>query len=658
MKPSHIIEMAPLDLRADVGAVKADDRTAELIFSTGADVVRFDWSTGKRYVERLSLKPEHIRLDRLNAGAPLLNAHSAYSLADQIGVVEPGSASVSGKRGTATVRFSKRQDAETIFQDVRDGIIRNVSVGYRVHRFDEQAGKNNEIPVRLATDWEPYEISLVPMGADSGARVRKSDDVPTNACVITRAEVSHMDETTKTTETPTAAAPPAPQPDAESIRAAATAAERARVTGIQDACRIAKLDASMAADMVSRGITLDAARAEVFTKLAERDAAGPETTQRVAVFGEDARDKFLRGVSNWLLVKGGSAAAVARHEKVDVSTIEPGEFRGMTLVDVARECLSRAGVSTRGMDKMRLVSEAFTRTISQSTSDFAVLLETTMHKILQASYASQPDTWSRWCGRSTVSDFRAHNRYRMGSFGALDSLNENGEFKHKAISDAEKATITAGTKGNIISISRQAIVNDDMGAFARLLTMLGRAAGLSVEVDAYALLALNSGLGPTQSDSQPLFHSNRSNVGSTAAISAASLDADRVVMASQKDPWGNEYLDLRPAVILVPLSLGGTARVINTAQYDPDTANKLQRPNIAAGLFRDIVDTPRISGTRRYLFADPAIAPVFEVAFLEGQESPVLETKDGWNTDGAEMKARFDYGVAAVDWRGAVTNAG
>jgi hypothetical protein len=167
--------LAPLDRRGAVGSVDVQKRTVELVFSTGAGVVRYDWLDGKQYLERLSLEAAHIRLDRLNAGAPLLNAHSALSLADQIGVVEPGSVKLTKQEARATVRFSKRADVEPFFQDVCDGIIRNVSVGYRVHRFEEQAaGKDNALPVRLATDWEPYEISLVPMGADAGAGVRTS----------------------------------------------------------------------------------------------------------------------------------------------------------------------------------------------------------------------------------------------------------------------------------------------------------------------------------------------------------------------------------------------------------------------------------------------------------------------------------------------------
>lgn len=180
----QLIELPPLDLRALVGTVNADKRTVDLTFTTGADVVRFDWSTGQRYIERLSLDPKAVRLDRLNAGAPLLDAHSAYSVTNQLGIVEPGSARLTGSAGLATVRFSKRAEVEPYYQDVLDRIIRNVSVGYQVHRFEESQDKT-EMPVRLATDWEPFEISMVPMGADRGAQTRDGKSaVQTYPCVL------------------------------------------------------------------------------------------------------------------------------------------------------------------------------------------------------------------------------------------------------------------------------------------------------------------------------------------------------------------------------------------------------------------------------------------------------------------------------------------
>lgn len=180
---ANTIDLPPLSLRAAVSSVDDEARTVELVFSTGAAVDRMDWWTGQRYIETLSLDPKHVRLERLNAGAPLLDAHSAYSITDQIGAVEPNSAKIVKKEGRATVRFSRREAVEAIWQDVKDGILRNVSVGYRVHTFEETKGKDGAIPTRLATDWEPYELSLVPMPADTGARVRAAQ-IETNPCQI------------------------------------------------------------------------------------------------------------------------------------------------------------------------------------------------------------------------------------------------------------------------------------------------------------------------------------------------------------------------------------------------------------------------------------------------------------------------------------------
>lgn len=179
----QIIELPPLDFRAAVSTVNEESRSVELIFSTGAAVERMDWWSGKRYIEKLSMEPSAVKLDRLNAGGPLLDAHSAYSITDQIGAVEPGTAKIVKGEGRATVRFSRRDAVESIWQDVKDGIIRSVSVGYRVHKFEETAGKDGAVPTRLATLWEPYEISLVPMPADTGAKVRR-DQIETNQCVI------------------------------------------------------------------------------------------------------------------------------------------------------------------------------------------------------------------------------------------------------------------------------------------------------------------------------------------------------------------------------------------------------------------------------------------------------------------------------------------
>ena len=410
---------------------------------------------------------------------------------------------------------------------------------------------------------------------------------------------------------------------------------------------IAALQTEVLADP---GLTIETIQARLLAEMGKgAEPANPQNAFPKIETVSDEGDKRKDAVVASILARAGVAQDAAAR-----AALSSNPYRGDRLLDTARASLQRAGVSVSGMTPMEVVAAAFT----QGTSDFPVLLENAMHKTLQAAYATAALTWNRFCATGSVSDFRAHNRYRTGSFGSLDAVNELGEFVNKSIPDGEKASITAGTKGNIINLSRTAIINDDLGAFVGLSNMLGRAAARTVEADVYALLALNSGAGPTMGDGKALFHADHGNITTGAAITMAALDLDRVAMASQKDVSGNDYLDLRPAVLLVPIGLGGTARSINDAQYDPDTANKLQKPNIVNGLFRDIVDTPRMTGTRRYLFADPSEAPVLEVAFLDGNQNPYLELQNGFDVDGARYKVRLDYGVAAVDYRGAVTNAG
>ena len=448
--------------------------------------------------------------------------------------------------------------------------------------------------------------------------------------------------------------------DAQARIDAAVAAERTRVSTIRALVTKHGLEPAFGDDLVSNAVSVEDARARILDKLAEAgDAANVGHTSPARVTS-DQREKFREGATNWILVKAGVAhlveqAAKARGETVK---IDPGEFRGVRNVDLAREALSNMGLAVTTRDPDIIVREAMTArgsAITQTTSDFPVLFEQAIHRTLQAAYTTTPDTWTRFAGTGTVTDFRDHSRYLRGSFGALDNVNEAGEFKNKPIPDLAREKIRATTKGNIINLSRQAIVNDDMEVFSGLAVDLGRAAKLTIEIDVYALLNSN----PLMNDGLPLFHANHGNLaGAGAAPSVVAFDAIRVAMASQKDVAGNEYLEIRPAVGLFPIGLGGTAKLINGSQYDPDAANKLQRPNIVNGLFSDIVDTPRLTGTAYYAFADPNLAPAIEVVFLNGVTEPFTDSQDGWRVDGVEWKVRHDYGVGAVNYRSAYKQPG
>ncbi len=437
---------------------------------------------------------------------------------------------------------------------------------------------------------------------------------------------------------------------------AAIAAERAR--GSEIAALVAKhgLPEAFSTELVQGNVSIEKAREQILDKLAERSDS--QNIGHITVTA-DARDKWAAGAAAWLMVRAGVAPMIEKAAKMRGETLrlDPGEFRGVSCVDLARESLGNAGIRVQSRNPRDIVGSAFTvrNEITQTTGDFTVLLENVMHKTLQASYAVTPDTWSQVCGIGTVTDFRVANRYLRGTFGALDSLNEAGEFKNKSIPDGAKQTIQAGTKGNIINLSRQAIINDDMGVFTDLATDLGRAAKLTIEIDFYALLNSN----PVMFDGFALFsaqHANIAAVGGPPGV--AVFDAARVQMATQKDVSGNEFLDIRPDIWLGPLGLEGATKVIIGSPYDPDATSKLQRPNMVQGLVGTIVGTPRLTGAPWYMFADKDSAPAIEVVFLNGVQEPYLDNELGWRVDGTEWKVRLDYGVGAVNWRSAIRNPG
>jgi hypothetical protein len=143
--------------------------------TTGAAVRRFDWRTDRFYSEVLLVTPAAVRLDRLNAGAPFLNTHSDSDLSDVIGSVVPGSAKLKGGKGIARIRLSNASSDAEIVSKIRDGIIRNVSVGYAIHRVEKTENIDSDDEWRVV-DWEPLETSAVPIPADAGSQIRKNDD--------------------------------------------------------------------------------------------------------------------------------------------------------------------------------------------------------------------------------------------------------------------------------------------------------------------------------------------------------------------------------------------------------------------------------------------------------------------------------------------------
>jgi hypothetical protein len=157
-------------------AFDAEARTVEIVWAAGAAVKRRSWSDGE-FLEELSMDPAHIRLGRFASGMSLLDSHDAYSMDSRIGTVLAGSVRIEGGKGYATVKLSRKKRGEELFQDLRDGHPFPVSVGYRTHAYEKHEGDGNKLPTLRAVDWEPMELSAVPVPADAGASSRNEESM-------------------------------------------------------------------------------------------------------------------------------------------------------------------------------------------------------------------------------------------------------------------------------------------------------------------------------------------------------------------------------------------------------------------------------------------------------------------------------------------------
>lgn len=641
---------------AEASVVDKEKRLVRLSFSSEDALVERGGFWDDPWLERLGHDAAEVDLTFLNSGgAPALWGHDRYSRTNMVGVIVR--AWLENKRGYVEVRLSGREDVEGLLQDIEDGIVRNCSVGYQILErtlAKQNKGAKDEYRVTL---WKPLEISFVPIPADESVGVGRSDDPSGKRFIVTNILERDMPDNVNPPAAPVTEqrqADPAapiihnPAPAIVDVTAAATeaarsaiAAERKRTSEITELVSRHGLGDAFLREALGGNDTIDAIRAKALDAMA---ASQPTHFPRMSI-GIDQQDKQRDAASAWLLHRGG--------EKVEPTALNGNDFRGMSLIDMARHCYAARGGNPRGMTNVEIAARA----ISHSTSDFPVILQNVMHKTLEAAYVAIPFVWREFCHVGNLSDFRPHYRYRMGSFGNLEEVKENGQFRYGTLSDAERESITAKTKGKLLSISRQMIVNDDLGAFMNITREMGQGAARTIEDDVFAVLLAN----PTLNDTGALFnataqstaggHANLNSSG--AAPTVAGFDAARQAMAVQRNVGGTDYISVSPAIWLGPVALSGQARVVNEAQYDIDQSNKQNYPNKSRGLVQKIVESPRLTGNQWYFFANPNIAAVLEVGFLNGQQSPYSEMQQGFEVDGVTWKIRHDYGVAAVGFRGA-----
>jgi hypothetical protein len=580
-----------LTRRAVLEPATANDETRE---------VEAIWSTGAgvrrrdaagMYEERLSLDPKHVDVARL-VGAPVLDGHRQESVDRVLGVVV--SARVDGGAGYAVLRFSER--AEPVWRDVKGGILRQVSVGYSVEKWADSA--ENGLRVRTATAWTPRELSLVPLAADPNASIR-GDVMDHDEKTETRADVNR------------------------------------EIRRLTDA---AKLDRAIADELIDAESDLDTAKRTLFERLIAKPAS--IRTQRVEV-GEtlDAPDKLVERMADALVcrIDGKAPPEAAR------------PYMERRLVDLAAELLQARG--ERGLRLMS--SDAILTRAMHGTSDFPLLLTGVGQRQLQAAFASAPNPLRSLCRATTVVDFRAKSILKLSEAPSLLPVAEHGEVKSGSRSESRES-YAIGTYGRIFSLTRQAIINDDLGAFSDFARAAGRAAA---ELEAGILVDLlvgPGGVGPLLDDGARLFTTGRGNLASSgAAIGSDTLSAARLAMRTMKGLDGVTPIGATPRFLLVGPALETEAEEMLATIAPAETANV----NVFSGRLALLVE-PRITTSAWWVFCAPSELPVIEYAYLSSAQGPQIASREGFDVLGLELRVIEDFGAGVIDWRGAYLNQG
>lgn len=675
----------------------AEKREVDVIFITETMVPRFGWT--EDYDELLVCEQSAIRMERANRGLPVLDCHRSESVHNQVG----RSIKVwidEQRQLCARVKFSQRKEIAGLWQDIVDGIVKDISGGYEIYKYEREERPNGLRPIYRAVDWMPTEISLAPVQADIKSEIRGQAQ---HTVVIVEKRTSNTKNMKNTRTTATGQTmeytvegepvklgdivtvddvkgvalsdgevgatitltliEPEPEPDADAdaatdndadepadapatedersattspLSGAATAEDlRQRVASIQQMTRAAGLPDSYALSLVGTSMTVDQCSTAIMRQLTKRKQ-NVNGTHGVSV-GLDAGTKKRMAAENALL----------HRIYPNKFTLDNGarEFRGMTLVEIGRELLGERGISTRGMDRNEVANAFFKR--SASTSDFPLLFEGVIHKMLRAQYEFAPEYWDKIARQTSVEDFRAKGLYSAGIVNGMKKTPEGGEIEYTTLKES-KETIRVESFAEGIRFTRQAFINDDLGVFAIIPSAFVRHWNTTRGNLVWGLITDNVKM----SDNKALFHADRGNL-ITGALNETSLAAAKTALSKQKDVAG-ELIRVLPRFLVVPPEQEMIAKKLITAT----TPAKSEDVNVFAGAF-DVIVEPRLTDSAAwYLMADPYTVDHLYYAYLEGNEALRVDSSEEFKTDSMDYAVRGDFGAAAIDYRGLVKSTG
>lgn len=521
-------------------------------------------------------------------GLPLLDNHRNGSVRDTIGTVL--NARHEGEALIARLQLSGADDVKPVIQRIEDGTLRGVSIGYRVTSWRELPGGGTR--TKVAAAWAIHEVTLTTNPADKAATIRSTEDK------------SMLDEQTPALE----------------------ADEKKRRAEIRALTRSAGLPSETADELIDSGADMTAAKAAVFDAMSAKGRSAP--TIRSHTPGNDDPATVQRRASDAL------AYRMAGGELPD----DAKPYLNLSLKDLAADSLARTGIATRGMS----ADEIFTRAGMHTTSDFPLLVSNAVGKVAMQAYQVAQSPLKQLARKKTLRDFKPAASIWLGDLGRLERITEAGEITHTTITEGGES-LKLATYARAINLSRELLVNDDVHLLGDLTAAFGRAAA---QTEADILVGLLTG-NPVMADGKAVFHADHGNIGAPGALNIATLSAARLAMRKRTGHDGTSFINVTPKYLVMSPELETTAEQL-LAQIAAATVDAV---NPWTGKLVPLVD-PRLPEGTFYLFADPAVAPALQYAYLAGAEGVQVQRREMWDQLGVGYRAWLDFGAGWLDWRG------
>lgn len=692
-----------------VGSFNEADNTIEVVFTKGSRGIRSTWF-GDRYFEELAVDEDSMSLERFNAHASVLDSHNSYGLRNVLGVVEK--AWIEGDAGVARIRLSDREDVKGITQDIKGGIIRNVSVGYQVDLYEELEETEDDLPIYRAVKWEPFELSFVsvPFDRDSQSRSAQKDEQFTETLIQKRERDTMKTKKKPADLTAEGAVEGKKIVKAEEIRAKKAAEKVKKAPKIAEKSEededLEDLDDDSEEIDETEEDSEEVESTEEDSSEDEGDAPSESTRSldadqirqkeitrgldirknvRLAGLDEDFAEKLIANPK--MTVERAGKAIFAEMATRD-STPTNNQRSEISIMD--NQKIARREAATRGLlnrafgdtiaplkdthdnqfrqgsimlvarqflhlegvkDAFSMSNKEVAKRSLMSTSDFPLVLENIATKSLLQGYEAVPQTFLPFVRERTVDNFKEIAAVGLSKGGRLKEVNEAGEYEHDAlIETGERYKVKK--YGKIIGKTWELMINDDLGALTDNVADMGQRARELENILFWNQIIANPVMAE---DGNAFFHANHGNlVGSGTVINVANLGIMRAKARVLKDLDG-ELINLNPNILVVPAALEMVAEQY-IAQVTPNINGSV---NPFAGKL-DLVVEPLLdaaSVTAWYMMVSKQRLAWAEMARLNGN-GPEIFTKEGFDVDGHEIKVRHVVGVKLLNFRGAQKNVG